>query len=67
MRRITLTIFCTHPRRHLADIFLARQARQLWLEELMYHELIEIYRSPETLMKETALPPGGHWGENSRM
>ena len=44
------------------DLYLARKAGQLGLEELMYHELIDLYRSPERLKEETALPPGKKWG-----
>lgn len=44
------------------DIFLARKAGQLWLEELMYHELISIYRSPERLVAITKLPQSSAWG-----
>jgi len=35
------------------DIILARQDKQLELEEELYRELIELYRSPESLIKWT--------------
>jgi len=35
------------------DIYTARQDRELVLEEELYHELIQLYRSPETLMDVT--------------
>jgi len=37
------------------DIFLARQYGDLMLEEELYYELIEIFRSPETLIEKTKL------------
>lgn len=35
------------------DIFLARQDKDLELEESLYRELIELYRSPERLILRT--------------
>ncbi len=46
----------------LTAAFSVLPAGQLWLEELLYHELIEIYRSPERLLALTRLPKGAKWG-----
>jgi piezo-type mechanosensitive ion channel component 1/2 len=37
------------------DVFIARQFGDLMLEEELYWELIQIFRSPETLIEKTKL------------
>jgi len=46
---------CDELLRMCHDIFIARQYGDLMLEEELYQELIQIFRSPETLIEKTKL------------
>jgi len=41
---------CDQLLHHCQDIYLARESRQFLLEEELYRELVEIYRSPERIL-----------------
>jgi len=47
------------------DIYLARVSDDLKLEEELYRELIELYRSPERMILRT-LPKGPRFGGNPK-
>jgi len=54
MRIISENIpFCDGLIEMCKDIFIARQSNELLLEEELYWELIQIFRSPETLIEKT--------------